>query len=114
MGYKDIDIAEATVRDAARERITVTVDTPILKTPGQKIIDEICAKYGITFAQLRGRRGPRALWPRLIPARIETARALRAINLSVTKVGRMMNRNHGTISWYCGKGPNKPQPVHRP
>lgn len=108
--YKDAMIAEAEMRDATRQRVTVTADRPIRELRHQRIIREVCAAHGVRQDRLLRKYGPR----RYVPARIELARELDAAGYIPAQIGRWLKRDHTTVLWYIGRLPGKRQPRNMP
>lgn len=78
----------------------------------RQIIREVATCYGVSPELLVSK----CRVHRLLPARIEIAKLLRARGYSTPQIGRIMNRDHTTIVFYLGnleKVPAKPR-WHRP
>lgn len=82
-------------------REVVTASRQIVIPAGERIIRETAAKYGIRLADMLGyNRVPADLYVR---ARIDAARRIRAeLGYSVSLIGRIMRRDHSTISYWLG------------
>lgn len=72
---------------------------PIRSRP-QQIIDEVCRDHGIEFGDLINRRSPFRDQARMLAARIDAARRLRALPMSTNVIGRFMKRDHSTVLSY--------------
>lgn len=108
MSYKDAMI-EAAERADDGFREVVTVDRPMGTPIGQVILAAVADEYGMTVRQLRHRSSVH----RWVPARITAARRLSAIGYNEPLIGRIMNRDPSTVSWYLGRT-SKRQPVNTP
>jgi hypothetical protein len=70
------------------------------------LIYDIAISYQSSPAELLSTRGPR----RLLAARIEIAKALRARGYSCPRIAAVMNRDHSTVCYYldlCAKRPSR-------
>lgn len=88
-------------------REIVTPDRVIRPGYGELVMRDVAQAHGTTVAELRSRHKP----ARLVRARIDAARRLTDLGYTRTLVGRIMRRDHTTISWYLGACPNKRQPL---
>jgi hypothetical protein len=86
-----------------------------MMTPqARKIIKEVAEAYGIPPSFITSRRRK----DRVVQARAEVAKRLRAMNYSSPRIGAMLGRDHTTILYYLGNGTRKlivvPPRWHRP
>jgi hypothetical protein len=71
------------------------------------IIREVAASHVVTLANLIGR----CRSARVVHARVEVAKRLRARGYSTPRIGAMLNKDHTTIVFYLGTGKKKPLPL---
>lgn len=65
-----------------------------MKTFGHEVLREIALRRGLTLAQIRSRRKVAPI----LAARIEAIARLRALGFGVAQIGRILHRDHSTIS----------------
>ena len=71
------------------------------------IIREVAASRVVTLAKLIGR----CRSARVVHARVEVAKRLRARGYSTPRIGAILNKDHTTIVFYLGTGKKKPMPL---
>lgn len=70
----------------------------------RQLIKDIAAEHGVPLSQIFGQ----CRRQRVVLARIAVAKALRARGDSSCKIGRLLNKDHSTISVYLGRGKKRP------